>query len=480
MTERSTSDLGRAGIAGLVALVVGLGVVVVLAMPKADDLRPNDDAGEPPASTANGRSPAALEQLGESVAELAVLTAKPMEEAEKLATPEEIAKLLDPKYCGGACDAVRKLLADKKHCELQVQSAADYILPAKDSWATIAPALSTAERESIAQRTTVLIVRTRGDSTIDQLPARAAFAAAAAAADALSGFVYDEVVRRIERADDFRSHVITLPLGQNVFSPRHIMVQIYRDDDGTARLLSLGMVRFGSSDFTMEHAPPELATSLANVLNAVAYQAAGGATEIAPLTIAEVARANGRRPEDLAKNPSQSAAVPLETTAHERVEGDPENDMLELVPHGGGSRDAWASVATELFGYSAPIVFAPGHDPELDAIAVRAKKDLPGAVKRFAKGDGALFVKGPFPIPEESRIDGGASEEWMWMQATTCDADACTGPLSNTPGFATNLAAGKEVSVNRNQAADWMLQTPDGGTAGGASIRVLEKRATGK
>ena len=476
----SESGLGKKGIAALAALVVGLAVVVYLAAPKAEDLRPIEDSGEPSASTANGKGPASFMLLGESTAELAVLTAKPIEEAQKLATPGALAKLVDVRHCGPACDAVRKLMTEKEHFEIEVTRAEDYILPAKDSWPTIAPALTPAERASIAQKTTAFVVRVRGPSDIDQVPARAAFAIAAAASEALSGFVYDEVVRRIERPEDFRAHVITAPLGQNVFSPKQIMVQIYREDDGTARLLSLGMVRFGSSDFTIEHAPPELETSLASMLNAVASQAATGAAEIAPITLAEVARVNGRRAEDLAKDPKASVAVPLETSPHERVEGDPENDMVQLAPHGGGSRESWTSAASELFGRSAPIVFAPGKDPELDAIAVRAKKELAGAVKRFATGDGALYVKGPFAIPAESRLDGGASEEWMWMQATTCDDKSCTGLLSNTPGFATNLAAGKEVSVTRTDAADWMLQLPDGGAAGGASIGVLEKRAAGK
>jgi uncharacterized protein YegJ (DUF2314 family) len=97
-------------------------------------------------------------------------------------------------------------------------------------------------------------------------------------------------------------------------------------------------------------------------------------------------------------------------------------------------------------------------------------------VKRFEAGEGTLYVKGPFPIPEASRPDGGAKDEWMWIEASACDAKGCSGVLSNTPGYATNLAAGKPVTVARDKAADWLMRLKDGGTAGGESIKALQKR----
>jgi uncharacterized protein YegJ (DUF2314 family) len=295
-------------------------------------------------------------------------------------------------------------------------------------------------------------------------------------AEALSGLVYDEVVRRIETSTQFAQHTVTVPLGKNVFSPRQIMVQVYRQEDGTARLLTLGMVRFGSPDFTMRGASMELGPSLANVMNVIASSAAAARTELPTVTLADVARVSARTPEALTKDPKASSPVQLTTTDAERIEGDPDNQMLELVPLGGATREAWASAMTDLFGETPRVVFA-ANDPELDAIAAHARRDLPGAVKRFESGDGTLYVKGPFPIPAESRLDGGASEEWMWIQVSSCDAKRCAGVLSNTPGYATNLAAGNAVSVEREKTADWVLRLPDGGTAGGQSIKALQKRA---
>ena len=475
-------DFDKVGLGALALLVVGLGFVVYLALPKDGDTRTTPDGG-PWSALADGGEPVvaksagALERLGEASVELAVLAGKPEVDVAKLATAEAITKLLDVRHCGGACDAVKKLMLDHEHFEVEVLKSEDYILPPKDSYATIAPALTPSERASIGERATTVVIRAHGTATIDQVPARAAFAATAAVAEALSGLVYDEVVRRIETSAQFAQHVVTVPLGKNVFSPRQISVQLYRQEDGTARLLTLGMVRFGSPDFTMRGAPMELGPSLANVINVVASSAAAAHTELPLVRLAEVARVAARTPEELAKDPKASSPVHLDTVDSERVEGDPENEMLELVPRGGASREGWTSAMTELFGETPRIVFA-GPDKELDAIAGRARRELPAAVKRFEGGDGALYVKGPFAIPAEARLDGGASDEWMWVQVTSCEAKKCDGLLSNTPGYATNLAAGKPVTVDHGKTADWLLRLADGGTAGGESIKVLQKRGS--
>ncbi len=481
MTQRNGNerDRDKGGLAALGLLVVGLGVVVWLALPKDTDFAAKADGGAAgsllDAADLAPPRPGALERLGEAIVELAILSDKPEVEVAKLATGEAISRLLDVRHCGGTCDRLKKVLVDHDHFEVEVLKSADYILPAKDSFPTIAPGLTPRERASISERATTVVVRARGVADIDQLPARAAFAATAAIAEALSGLVYDEVVRRIETASQFAQHVITVPLGQNVFAPRQIMVQLYRQDDGTARVLTLGMVRFGSPDFTMRGAPMELGPSLANVLNVVASEAVAARSEMPVVTLAEVARVSGHPAEELAKDPKASSPIPLDTTSAERTEGDPENEMLELLPRGGATREAWTSAMTELFGAAPRVVFT-GKDPELDAIATRARRELAGALARYEGGEGTLFVKGPFAIPAPSRLDGGAGEEWMWVQVTSCDPRTCAGLLSNTPGYATNLAAGKPVTVARDKAADWMLRLSDGGTAGGDSIRVLEKR----
>ena len=482
--KRESGD--KLGLAALGVLVVFLGGVVYLAVPKDSDLQAAADAGaaEPCSDPSlggegGGKPTGGLERLAEATCELAVLTDKPEVEVAKIASVEVIAKLLDVRHCGATCDALKKVIADHDHFEVESMKAEDYILPAKDSFELIAPGLTPSERASISQRSSVVVIRTRGTATIDQLPARTGFAATAAVAEALSGLVYDEVTRRIETSEQFAQRVVTVPMGQNAFSPRQISVQLYRQEDGTARLLTLGMARFGSPDFTMRGSAMELGPSLANVMNVAASWAAGAKTE-APIVVslADVARVSGHSVEKLAKEPRASRAILLDAIDAERTEGDPENEMLELVPTGpssGATREAWASVVTDLFGAVPQVVFAT-NDKELDAIATRARRELPNAVKRSEAGEGTLFVKGPFPIPDASRLDGGAKDEWMWIEASSCDAKGCSGLLSNTPGYATNLFAGKPVTIAREKTADWMLRLKDGGTTGGESIRVLSAR----
>lgn len=474
----------KVGLGALAALVVGLGVIVWLALPKHDGGAGTNDGGAAPAldgtvgSSGSGGegAKATLERLAEASCELAVLTDKPEIDVAKVAQAEVVAKLLDSRHCGATCDALRKLIVDHDHFEIEVMKSEDYILPPRDSYETIGATLTAAERASIPGRGSTVVIRTRGSSTIDQLPARTCFAATAAVSESLGGLVYDEVVRRIESTSQLTQKVITTPMGQNVFSPRHISVQLYRQEDGTARLLTLGMVRFGSPDFSMRGATMELGPSLANVLNVAASNAVAARTDVpVVVTLAEVARVAAQPQESLAKDPKAARPVSFDTTDAERIEGDPENEMLELVPRGGATREGWSSVVTELFGETPRTVFA-AFDKELEGIAVKARRDLPLAVKRFDAKEGALFVKGPFPIPEESRIDGGASDEWMWVEVSSCDAKTCAGVLSNTPGYATNLAAGKPVKVTREKMADWMLRLGDGGVLGGDSVKALQKR----
>ncbi len=97
-------------------------------------------------------------------------------------------------------------------------------------------------------------------------------------------------------------------------------------------------------------------------------------------------------------------------------------------------------------------------------------------MKRFEKGRSAS-PEGPFAIPAESRLDGGASEEWMWMQVTSCDPKGFAGFYRTARPMPTNLfGPERPCRWSREKSADWLLRLPDGGTAGGESIKALQKR----
>jgi uncharacterized protein YegJ (DUF2314 family) len=412
-----------------------------------------------------------------AAAELAVITDRPADEVAKIATTSEIARRLEARHCGDACDAIRKLMTDEDRFAIETVKTEDLLLPPADTMDTVAPGLTPSQRESIASKTTSVVVRTEGPIAPEQLPARAAFATAAVLAEALDGFVYDEVARRIETKGELASHTVTAKLGEPAFVPKHIAIQLYRQDDGTARLLTLGMARFGSPDISVRGANMSAGPALAELVNAAAAKIAHGANGRAiTVTLDDIARLVGKKPADLRSDPGSARPVSLDIVVPERIEGDPDNTMVELVPEGGGTTEAWDLVIASLFGMPSAVT-APVDDKELAAIAKKAQHELPGAIKRFQAGEGALFIKGPFAIPLESRLDGGASTEMLWIEVASCDSDRCTGTLSNEPTYATNIALGKTTSVRRSEAADWVIQHGDGGLVGGESIKALKARA---
>jgi uncharacterized protein YegJ (DUF2314 family) len=419
---------------------------------------------------------ASLERPPMASASFAVVTAKPDDVVTKLAEPSEIMKRLTPRHCGDACDAVRKTIESEDDFEVDIGKTDELMLPPSDMMDTVASGLTPAEREDLKKRPTSVVVRTHGAFAKEQVAARTAFAVTAVLAEALDGYVYDEASRRIETASEFSAHAVTAPLGKPAFERRHIAVQLYRQEDGTARLLTLGMARFGSPDLSMRGASMGSGPLLAEVLNAVASKLAFDLTEPAvTITLDDVARVVGKKPSELNPTPSAAKPVMLTLVDAEHADGDPDNEVAEVLPWGGSTRENWDSVVTSLFG-ALPSMKPSVDDPELAEIAKKAQKSLPGAIKRLEAGDGELYVKGPFAVPEEARVDGGNTTELLWLLATSCDARACTGTLANEPSYATNLAPGKTSGLPRTDVTDWMLRQHDGGVAGGDSLKTPKAR----
>lgn len=468
---------------GIAVVVAGLAALVWWSLPGDRPASVADEAGagaeEPNTSPREGEGKVkdrAWERPAKASAEFAVVTDRPEEVVRKLATGPEIASRLEAAHCGNACDAVRKFMSEEDGFEIDITKTDDVILPPSDTMDTVAAGLTPNEREKVQAYPTSVVIRTTGNATPEALPARTAFAAAAVLADVLDGFVYDEVSRRIETAHDFASHTITAKLGEPAFARRQIVVQLYRQDDGTARVLTLGMARYGSPDISLRGANMSSGPILAEVVNTAASQLAHGKNDATlTITLDDVARVVGKNPAELNPTPGNARPVELDVVTPERIDGDPDNELAELVPRGGSTRENWDAVVSNLFG-GPPSMGVFVDDKELAELAKRARRDLPAAIKRFQNGEGELFVKGPFPIPPESRVDGGASTEHLWIAASSCDDHRCTGILSNDPTYATNLAAGKTTSIERADAVDWVIHQRDGGTLGGESIKVLRAR----
>lgn len=474
--KRDRDEQAKRGIAALGLLVVALAALVWWAATSGKDTATAIDAGgeldedvAAPVASASARpasrATGAIDRSAEAAGDLTILTDESDDAIAGVIAPEAIAKALDVPYCGGACDAVKKLLRDKDHVEIEASKTDDLILPPKETIDTVASGLTPAERESVYKRKNAVVLRVHGEMTRDQIPARTLFAVGALLADRLGGLVYDETTRRIETAAQTRLRTIRAPLGAPAFVPRAIVIQFYRQPDGTARLLTLGMGRFGAPDFVIRGATMAAGAMLVDVLDAVAASVVSGKDTL-PLTIApkDIHRAGGE-------------PISLEALDAERTQGDPDNEIVELVPSGvdaGTPREAWDVAVQKLFGEPARSVEAT-FGKDLEAAAARARSELPAVLKRFEAGEGELFVWGPFPIPEDERADGGPEEEWLWVKVASCDERACTGTLSNRPMYASNIASGKTTNMPRAKIADWMLRLSDGGVAGGKTTAIVEK-----
>lgn len=465
---------------GLAALVGGLAALVMWALPgNGAPVVPDDDGGVVETVTkhpAKLRNP--IERPLRATLELTVVTQRPEDAARRLATPTALAAAVGTRSCGEGCDAVTKLLEDEDGFELDVSAVDETTLPGKETWDTVAAGLTPAEREALGKARTAVTFRANAPFAKEHVAARAGLAVARVLGEGLDGFVYDEATRRIQRWQDVP--VIAAPLGAPAFDPRTIVVELHRQEDGTARAVTLGMMRWGCPDLALQGANMDAGPRLALVLDAVAARLALGEdrTPIA-VTLEDVARVTGRRAEDLSSSPGDARKAELDVIAPEREEGDPDNELVELVPGDGGGREAWDVIVANLFGVPRTVT-SESEDRELNEVARRARGTLAAGIERFERGQGALFVKGPFVIPPDARLDGGPTTETLWVDVAACDAKLCTGVLAGDPVAPANVAAGKTTSVERGQVVDWVVRQRDGGAIGGESLKVLRSRNTGK
>jgi hypothetical protein len=326
-----------------------------------------------------------------------------------------------------ARDDARRFASDAG--AIDVRDAREWLAPSGDARDRMAERMSRDERAALDKVVTVVIVN---DAS-----------AAASLATRARGFVYDEVLHRIETARAFATH------GPRWDAWRADRVVVVSDPqpDGTARVVTLGMRRFGAPDLAIEGATGDLAAPLGAVLLRVASLVAGGATE-APLAIAPGARVDLIAPEH----------------PHE---GDPDNVVLRVVPIGSTYEELAERVSRAGEGADAVVAFR-GDGGALATVAERARAALPGAIARWSRerdAGASLLVKLPFG-------DAG-SVEWMWVEVDRADATRVEGALASTPVRVAGLHAGSRIDASRTNVADYAIEWPDGGREGGESERLL-------
>src|ERR1700733_10539455 len=332
-------------------------------------------ANAPPAAEAGTATGAThpIARPADAVAELGVLTDRPREELTALIAPGSLVALLEARHCGpsAACDAVRAALKDTEHVKVTLENASDWGIPDMAALAFMAKGLSLKERAGLAKLPTVVVVHASGPASPAQLVARTGFALTAAIAEKTKGYVYDETVRRIEGEGAFAVHAIVTPLGEAAFREDRIAIQYYVQDDGTSRLISLGMRRFGAPDLEVRGASAAGGRALGELMNAVAARVAGGATDSPlPLTVDDP-RAKGK-----------SAPVDLVVPPHQQ--GDSDNTIVPIVPEGGATPDGYDRLSSLFFGKGEELI-DQRDDPALAAARDRAARAFPAVLARWQK-----------------------------------------------------------------------------------------------
>jgi uncharacterized protein YegJ (DUF2314 family) len=117
------------------------------------------------------------------------------------------------------------------------------------------------------------------------------------------------------------------------------------------------------------------------------------------------------------------------------------------------------------------ITYVPQGDPEMKQAENTARKTV---------GQFIAAMKSPKPNQTDFSIKAefkdGETKEFMWLNELHFDGVKFTGKLNNVPEAVKNLKLGDEVSVPKDQIADWMY-AEDGDMVGGYSIRVLDERS---
>jgi hypothetical protein len=276
-------------------------------------------------------APPPLRRPPTAVAELALLSERPELELDRWRDPANVARLIGPRWCGeaAACDAVRATLEDTERTHIDVMSAWAFRLE-RIEVAEVAGGLSTKERRRLeglvraagsdgGRPANVLIVNVTGPAFPEQLPARTAFAVAGALAERLDAMVYDELVDRVESARGFSAHAITSSLASSAFRRDSIDVQEMKRDDGSARLLTVGLARFGVPDVDVR----EAGESSLMVLRELLFEIAQALVEGEP--------------------------VPIGLVNIDPENGDPNDFMARVVPPSGAfSADDYDELAREL------------------------------------------------------------------------------------------------------------------------------------
>jgi hypothetical protein len=448
---------------GIALLVAGrlfsTGATSATGGPETADNTTDLQAPEPPPSFSMKPAPppAPLKRPPSSMMEVGVLCDKTPEALAALMDREALAAAIPPKLCGdeAACEAVRATLRDEHSTTLTVVSSSDWSLE-KINVDTAARNLTTREQAGLKARPRIAVVHVNTATSAKQLTLRTAIAAAAVLADKTGGLVWDQLLNRVENAHDFAAHAVTSAIGAPTFRRDRIELLYEPKEEGTVRILTGGLSRWGVADVEMLAVPTPASAGIGDLVLGVAAALANG-TSSSPVTVSrdDLGSARGLAyPSDAGLPPA--VPIDLDVTSEHPENGDPNDFMARIDPPEGEGPLAIMTLAERFFG---PILAASPGAGILGERKGRAQSGLASAIARWTagrNGGAQLLVLLPFGIP------GDAGTESMWIDVTRADGKSVTGKVLDDPLGATDVHKGDEVTRPRGDVEDMDLKLPKG------------------
>ena len=274
-----------------------------------------------------------------------------------------------------------------------------------------------------------------------------------------------------------------LPGSGRIAVAEHIYVLRSIRERGHGWITTKGMEKFGLPNLEAQEVPPDLAGSLAPILDGVAQVLVGRILDLAdrsgkPPREIDVEPEITVRAADLAAafgkeaNPEDRGSAVLRLSWTGRGRGKMEPFVSIDPPEGfGDGRGVWFHrLLEDLQGSPGKdkVVHACGKDDALEAAHRKAVVTLGIVKERFGRGlrpGEVLYVKHGFPH------EGGS--EFMWVAVNTWKGLRLQGQLSNAPTYCADLKAGDPIELGEDEVYDWVIEKADGSIEGGFTNVVL-------
>lgn len=292
----------------------------------------------------------------------------------------------------------------------------------------------------------------------------------------IGGFAWDQETREVFSSDAWHKRRVASWTGVVPDVTNQTVIHIY-DNGGSVRAITLGMLKMGLPDVTMNSSGWSSEKQVGNLINIFSQCLAEGAPvrEIGDFRLSLHALRNSEfRDSQLKSIKGKGLALAcLSVKPSESEEGDPKNRLIHLGADkypGADSNAQQESMISSFFGSEDAISKIKDSD-ELLVASAKAKAKLPELQKAFAAGlEPGEFIDVKAPFQAEN---GG--NEWMWVEVTKWTGDEIQGTLENDPQEIPYLRAGQKVKVRQQDVFDYLHHFSDKRTEGNTTGEIISK-----